>query len=70
MEQVFYCDDLRREIFSYLRSFPHKKCQICNLVLEWDKNIKKNDYIEYYTILNCYDCYRYNFLKHYQCYMC
>ena len=70
MDVVFGCHDLRREIFSYLRKEPNKKCNDCLLVLEWEPDRKENLYIEYGNVLSCYDCYRDNFLKHYQCYMC
>ena len=43
METVFTCDDLRREIFSYLRKHPKRKCIKCNKVLIWDKKV--NDYV-------------------------
>mgnify|MGYP003987149229 CR=1 FL=1 len=43
MGKVFTCDDLRREIFSYLRKHPQRKCIKCNKVLIWDKKV--NEYV-------------------------
>ena len=34
-ETVFGIDDLRKHIFSFLRSKPHKSCKECNKVLEF-----------------------------------
>lgn len=55
-EVVFLCDDLRKEIFSYLRSYPQKTCNTCKDVLVWDKRVKY--YIETTWYLtapkNCY----------------
>lgn len=39
-EVVFLCDDLRKEIFSYLRLHAQKTCNICKDVLVWDKRVK------------------------------
>lgn len=47
---VMEIDDLRKEIFSYLRKFPQKKCIICDKVLVWDKKV--NNFISYYPKLD------------------
>ncbi len=39
-EIVFSCNDLRREIFSYLRIHPQKICNVCKDILVWDKRVK------------------------------
>ena len=41
--EVWLCDDLRKEIFSYLRKKPKLQCIHCYKVLIWDKKV--NDYI-------------------------
>lgn len=77
MSNVFYIDDLRRYIFSYLRSKPKKSCQDCNTVLVWDKQVKyhidakENLYFGYKTASYCTDCY-YSRLNHMNdiCNMC
>ena len=38
-QYVWECDDLRREIFSYLRKEPQMSCVDCEKVLVWDKNV-------------------------------
>ena len=58
-ETVFEIDDLRRYIFDYLRKRPHKCCQECHCVLEWDPGIKKVHYLEWATLKpHCFDCFR------------
>ena len=54
MENVFSNDDLRRNIFSYLRKYPKKQCQHCKCVCVWDKKIKC--YRELNDIVYCNDC--------------
>lgn len=55
METVFTCDDLRREIFSYLRKHPKRKCIKCNKVLLWDKKVSEyvviQDEYKYFSLL-------------------
>lgn len=33
---VFGCDDLRREILSYLRTDAYSRCNSCRIILQWD----------------------------------
>ena len=54
MEIVFSCDDLRREIFSYLRKNPKRNCMKCQKVLVWDKKVNEHviindDYKYFFT---------------------
>jgi len=46
INRVMEIDDLKKEIFSYLRKFPKKECIICNRVLIWDKRVY--NFISYY----------------------
>ena len=39
--EVWECDDLRKEIFSYLRKRPILECTHCKKVLIWDKKVAK-----------------------------
>ena len=39
-QTVWECDDLRREIFSYLRTEPQLSCVDCEKVLVWDINVE------------------------------
>lgn len=58
-ETVFEIDDLRRHIFQFLRLYPHKKCQECGCILEWDPDIKKVNYLEWVTLKPmCCECFR------------
>lgn len=63
MSNVFYIDDLRRYIFSFLRSTPKKACHDCNRVLVWDKQVayhivaQKNLYFGVENASYCTDCY-------------
>lgn len=41
--EVWECNDLRKEIFSYLRKTPKLHCIHCYKVLIWDKKV--HDYI-------------------------
>ena len=58
MEKVMHNDDLRREIWSYLRKKPYKKCDKCNLICMWvtDKIINENADVGYYIC--CIDCFQ------------
>ena len=57
---VFYCDDLKRHILSFLRKIPKISCAWCNCVCVWDKKVK--DYIQVYPYFNsenkhyCMEC--------------
>jgi|TARA_X000000368_G_C22980514_1_gene689699 hypothetical protein len=65
-ETVFGIDDLRKHIFSFLRSKPHKSCKECNKVLEWNKGIKQCEYIEWTTIDPfCHNCFKDIFTKNF-----
>ena len=62
-ETVFGIEDLRRHIFSYLRSKPYKSCQYCQQVLEWNPNDNKCEYLEWANFLpTCFPCFRENFI--------
>jgi len=65
--KVWGCDDLRREIFSYLRKEPKVKCFYCDLVCVWDKKIINLYFSEKYTNItpthSCYKCYWDNLLS-------
>ena len=57
---VWYNDDLRREIFSYLRKEPKVKCDQCDDVCVWDKKMLKIYFEEKYSgmkSIKCYKCY-------------
>ena len=60
MQKVMNNYDLRREIWTFLRKEPKKKCFKCNCVLVWDKQIKKHYSISHYygqeNVFMCYDC--------------
>ena len=63
-ETVFEIDDLRKYIFTFLRSYPHKSCLECKCVLEWDRGIKKVNYLEWATFNPvCHDCFRHIFFS-------
>ena len=67
IEFVWYNDDLRREIFSYLRKEPKVKCEQCDDVCVWDKKVLKLYYneIQYNNrskTYKCYECYWKNML--------
>ena len=59
--KVMNNDDLRREIFKYLRKKPKISCFECMKVLVWDKKVRdsfikleKNNKI-YYNCNNCFN---------------
>ena len=41
-QQVFWCDDLRRHILSFLRKKPKIICGGCKCVCVWDKKVKEH----------------------------
>ena len=41
-QQVFWCDDLRRHILSFLRKKPKIICGGCGCVCVWDKKVKEH----------------------------
>ena len=63
--EVWECNDLRREIFSYLRKRPTLECVHCKKVLIWDRKV--NDYIMLTwiypnpTVPHCMDCWYANY---------
>ena len=63
--EVWECNDLRREIFSYLRKRPTLECAHCKKVLIWDRKV--NDYIMLTwiypnpTVPHCMDCWYANY---------
>ena len=56
-------DDLRREIWKYLRSKAFKKCINCKSVCMWNTKNKILNYVEYGKFVSCHSCFRINFLK-------
>lgn len=62
-ELVFGCEDLRRYIFSFLRSKPDKACKECLKVLVWDKKVcdfvstKRHYYFDIQKGDYCMSCY-------------
>ena len=60
--QVWYCEDLRRYIFSFLRKYPKKICSDCNQILVWDKKVKNYIVAKWIPLKNnnndnyCIDC--------------
>lgn len=49
-QQVFWCDDLRRHILSFLRQKPKISCANCQCVCVWDKKVI--EYIQVYPFLD------------------
>ena len=49
-QQVFWCDDLRRHILSFLRNKPKVICGGCKCVCVWDKKVK--EHIQVYPFLH------------------
>lgn len=60
MEKVMHNDDLRREIWSYLRKEPKLVCMKCGDVCVWDKKVKKYYFvpkmINVYKSAYCGEC--------------
>ena len=57
MINIFLIKEIKIIIFSNLNDKPYKICNNCEIVLEWQKNIKIKGYLE--IIENkprCYDC--------------
>ena len=50
-------DDLRREIWSYLRKMPHKKCGKCNLICMWNADKIINKYADLGFQVYCMECF-------------
>lgn len=63
MDIVMNNDDLRREIWKYLRSKAFKKCLECNSVCMWNKKKINLDFVSWNKFINCHCCFRKNFLK-------
>ena len=57
MEKVMHNDDLRREIWSYLRKMPHKKCGKCNLICMWNADKIINKYADLGFQVYCMECF-------------
>lgn len=61
-EIVWQINDLRKEIFSWLRTEPKAICKNCFSIIVWDKKVKDfiniswGDYSEEEPILYCVDC--------------
>ena len=51
MEDVMGNEDLRREIWSYLRKKPKLTCTLCDQVLIWDKEVCEYHIFPY--IISC-----------------
>lgn len=49
-QQVFFCDDLRRYILSFLRQKPKISCANCKCVCVWDKKVI--EYIQVYPFMH------------------
>jgi hypothetical protein len=49
-QQVFFCDDLRRHILSFLRQKPKISCANCQCVCVWDKKVK--EHIQVYPFMD------------------
>ena len=41
INKVMNNNDLRKIIFSFLRKNPKKRCNICECICIWDKDVKK-----------------------------
>ena len=41
MNIVMNNNNLRNIIFSFLRKYPKKRCNICECICIWDKDVKK-----------------------------
>ena len=68
-EAVFSINDLRNNIFSYLRSEAYKSCQHCYRVLEWNPKDIKSQYIEWGNCPpTCHKCFKVYFLNNYPYY--
>ena len=57
MEKVMHNDDLRREIWSYLRKKPYKKCDKCNLICMWNADKIINKYADLGFQVYCMECF-------------
>ena len=61
-EIVWQINDLRKEIFSWLRKEPKFRCTNCYAVVIWDKKVKEfinvtgGDYSQYGPTIYCVDC--------------
>lgn len=53
---VFGNEDLRRTIFSYLRSIPKHECNACGAVCVWDVRLLKQ-YVSDGFETHCAECY-------------
>tara|TARA_B110000495_G_C22370909_1_gene241169 strand:- start:198 stop:371 length:174 start_codon:yes stop_codon:yes gene_type:complete len=51
-ESVWQINDLRREIFSWLRTEPRVICKNCFATVIWDKKVKEFVNISWVIILN------------------
>ena len=64
MEDVMGNEDLRREIWSYLRKKPKLICTLCDQVLIWDKEVYEYHVFSYIishdvkTVAICDSCCR------------
>lgn len=61
--------DLRRHIWSFLRYKAHLICVGCNKVLEWNPNIKVNDYCNFFNKMLCFECTHKSLDKFMGCYV-
>ena len=61
-EIVWQINDLRREIFSWLRKEPKVICKNCFAIVIWDKKVKEfinvswGDYSDDGPVIYCVDC--------------
>lgn len=58
-QKVFLIDDLRKLIFSYIRSEPDVGCVQCGRVLFWNPGQRVHKYVRMYNDRYwCVDCFR------------
>ena len=67
MKEIFNINDIKNIIFIYLRKNPHKICNQCEIILEWEPNNKINDYLYLHNNKSfCFECFRQSFFsQHY-----
>lgn len=52
---VWECDDLRRYIFSFLRTKPTLICGQCNAVCVWDKEVRPHIFfLDHHLCVECW----------------
>ena len=58
--KVFEIKELRKEIFSYLRTKPYVSCACCKVVCQWDKlgTVRRPSVLRYGST-QCNECFQY-----------